>query len=79
MKQNELFNKCCENVDPKTREEVWKQMKFTQIRRTGSDETALYAISDHKATIGEFVEEVLKQNPGEWGCIEVNGFKCEYR
>lgn len=26
MKQNELFNKCCENIDPKTREEVWKQM-----------------------------------------------------
>ena len=33
-------------------------MKFTQIRGTGSDETALYAISDHKATIGEFVDEV---------------------
>lgn len=26
MKQNELFNKCCENCDPKTIEEVWKQM-----------------------------------------------------
>ena len=54
-------------------------MKFTQIRGTGNDETALYAISDHKATIGEFVEEVLEQKPGEWGYIEVNGFKCEYR
>lgn len=56
-------------------------MKFKQISKTFSDETAHFAVSDYKATtIGEFVDEVLKENPKEWGKIEVvGGYECEYR
>ena len=39
MKQNELFNKCCENIDPKTREEVWRQMD-KELGRTELEQAA---------------------------------------
>ena len=47
-------------------------MRFTKIGPTGGDETAPYTVTDYRAkTIVEFVNEVLEQNPKEWGYIEV--------
>lgn len=60
-------------------------MKCTRISEMRGDETASYLIEDYKATtLGEFVEEVLKENPKEWGYISFNGSfvanrnRCEY-
>lgn len=46
MKQNELFNKCCENIDPKTREEVWKQMD-EELGRTELEQAAAEYADKH--------------------------------
>lgn len=46
MKQNELFNKCCENIDPKTREEVWKQMD-KELGRTELEQAAAEYADKH--------------------------------
>ena len=56
-------------------------MRLLQKGRIGSDETAPYAVYDYKAiTANEFVSEVLREFPNEWGYIEVNGFgRVEYR
>ena len=63
-------------------------MKFQQIGRTAGDETTPYKVSDFKSrTVGEFIQEVLKENPSEWGYISVGGHfyqsrrkgSCEYR
>lgn len=56
-------------------------MNRIQTHSTGSDETAPYAVYDYKAiTANDFVGEVLKENPSEWGYINVNGFgRVEYK
>ena len=56
-------------------------MRFIQTHATGSDETAPFDIMDYKAkTVGEFIDEVLKERPNEWGYFDVYGFgRCEYR
>ena len=55
-------------------------MKFRQRTRTFSDETALYWVTEYKAgTVGEFVDEVLKECPRDWGYIETPEGRCEYR
>ena len=48
-------------------------------------EITSYIVEDYKATtLGEFVEEVLKERPHEWGYISFNGSfvvnknRCEY-
>lgn len=40
MKQNELFNKCVENCDPKTRDEVWREMD-KELGRTELEQAAI--------------------------------------
>jgi len=62
-------------------------MRFTQIGRTAGDETSPYKVTDYEAkTVGEFIQEVLKERPGEWGYISVNrhfyqdgSTSCEYK
>jgi hypothetical protein len=47
-------------------------MKYRAIGRTRGDETTPYAVSDYKArTVGEFIQEVLTENRGDWGHIAV--------
>ena len=60
-------------------------MKYTRITEIRGDETASYLVEGYKAaTLGEFVEEVLKESPKDWGYISFNGSfvmtgdKCEY-
>lgn len=57
-------------------------MKFTQTHAVGSDETAPFDVSEYEAkNVGEFVNEVLKSHPNEWGTISVRSkyFRVEYR
>ena len=55
-------------------------MKLIRTSKVFGDETALYDVVDYKATtVGEFITEVLKEFPREWGYIEVKHSKCEYR
>lgn len=63
-------------------------MKLTAIGRTMGDETTPYKVTDYQAkTVVEFVNEVLKEEPKEWGYFEVKhetrGFlfspRIEYR
>lgn len=43
-------------------------MKLTQISQTRGDCTASYNVTDYKSTtVGEFIDEVLKEFPSEWG------------
>ena len=60
-------------------------MKLTRTSEIRGDETASYIVEKYKATtLGEVVEEVLKERPHEWGYISFNGSfvanrnKCEY-
>lgn len=56
-------------------------MKFYSTGSTRGDCTAPYEVSDYKAkTVGEFIEEVLKEKADEWGYISVDGLQiCEYK
>lgn len=63
-------------------------MKFQQVGRTAGDETTPYKVTDFKSrTVGEFIQEVLREYPKEWGYISVGGHfyqqrqkgSCEYR
>ena len=63
-------------------------MRFQQVGRTAGDETTPYKVTDFKSrTVGEFIQEVLTENPSEWGYISVGGHfyqprqkgSCEYR
>lgn len=63
-------------------------MKFTQIGETMGDETTPYEVTEQKSrTVREFIEEVLKEKPQEWGYISVGKHfyqdgaigVCEYR
>ena len=64
-------------------------MIFKQAGHTSGDETTPYTVSDWKSrTVGEFIQEVLKENPKEWGYISVGHWyrgsemfkgECEYR
>ena len=63
-------------------------MKFTQIGKTMGDETTPYEVTEQKSrTVREFIEEVLKEKPHEWGYISVGKHYyqggaigvCEYR
>lgn len=65
-----------------------KNMRFQKVGRTAGDETTPYEVSGFKSrTVGEFIQEVLKENPNEWGYISVGGHfyqlrkrgSCEYR
>lgn len=48
-------------------------MKLTRTSEIRGDETASYIVEEYKATtLGEFVEEVLKERPHEWGYISFN-------
>ncbi|MBR3856416.1 MAG: hypothetical protein IKM68_00350 [Bacteroidaceae bacterium] len=47
-------------------------MKLTAIGRTMGDETTPYKVTEYQAkTVAEFVNEVLKEEPKEWGYFEV--------
>ena len=47
-------------------------MKFTETGRTSSDETTPYSVTEYESTtVREFIEEVLKEKPNEWGYIQV--------
>ena len=49
-------------------------MRFTQTGRTGSDCTAPYEVTDYESkTAADFIMEVIRQYPNEWGCFEVSG------
>lgn len=63
-------------------------MKFTQIGQTRGDECATYKVTDWKSrTVGEFIQEVLKECSNDWGYISVGKHfyqggaigVCEYR
>lgn len=56
-------------------------MKFYSTGPTRGDCTAPYEVTDYKAkTVGEFVDEVLKEKADEWGYISVDGVRiCEYK
>lgn len=57
-------------------------MTLIQVGRTGSDETAPFSVMDYKAkTIVEFINEVLKERPHEWGFFQAKtiGGRVEYR
>lgn len=57
-------------------------MRREQISPVRGDCTASYSISGYKAkTIGEFVDEVLAECKGEWGCFRDENFNriCEYK
>lgn len=63
-------------------------MRFQQVGRTAGDETTPYKVLDFKSrAVGEFTQEVLMENPDEWGYISVGGHfyqtrkrgSCEYR
>ena len=63
-------------------------MRFQQVGRTAGDETTPYKVIGFKSrTVSEFIQEVLKENPKEWGYISVGGHfyqtrrkgSCEYR
>ena len=61
-------------------------MKFKQVGNVRGDETAPYEVTDYKAqTVADFVDEVLREKPREWGYISVfegcffNAPRCEYR
>lgn len=63
-------------------------MKFQQVGRTAGDETTPYKVTDFVSrTVGEFIQEVLSDEPLEWGYISVGGHFyqprkkgcCEYR
>ena len=63
-------------------------MKFTQIGKTMGDVTTPYEVTEQKSrTVKEFIEEVLKEKPQEWGYISVGKHfyqdgasgVCEYR
>lgn len=56
-------------------------MKFHSTGPTRGDCTAPYEVTDFKAkTVGEFIEEVLKEKADEWGYISVDGVRiCEYK
>ncbi len=63
-------------------------MKFTQLAFESGDCTAPYFVTDYKAkTVGEFIQEVLKERSNEWGYISVGRHfyqsniigVCEYR
>lgn len=63
-------------------------MKFTQIGETMGDETTPYEVTEQKSrTVREFIEEVLKEKPQDWGYISVGKHfnqdgaigVCEYR
>lgn len=65
-----------------------KNMRFQQVGRLAGDETTPYEVSGFKSrTVGEFIQEVLEENPNEWGYISVGGHfyqqrksgSCEYR
>ena len=51
-------------------------MRFIQTHSMGSDCTAPYDVKDYKAkTVREFIQEMLKERPNEWGEISV---KCSF-
>lgn len=59
-------------------------MRFIQTHSMGSDCTAPYDVEDYKAkTVREFIPEMLKERPNEWGKIQVKmmfcGGFCTYR
>jgi hypothetical protein len=59
-------------------------MRFIQTHSMGSDCTAPYDVKDYKAkTVREFIQEMLKERPNEWGKIQVKkmfgGGFCTYR
>lgn len=57
-------------------------MRREQISQLRGDCTVSYSISGYKATtIGEFVDEVLAECKGEWGCFtdEKHNIISEYR
>ena len=61
-------------------------MKLTATGPVRGDETRPYIVEGYKATtVGEFIEEVLKEFPNEWGHFSFNGSfisnpnTCEYR
>ena len=56
-----------------------RKMKHTQISGTFGDETALYAVEYKATTVGEFVEEVLRECPDDWGEIRLDTCRCGYR
>ena len=54
-------------------------MKLIRTSNVFGDETALYDVVDYKATtVGEFITEVLKEFPREWGYIEIENVRYEY-
>ena len=62
MKQNELFNKCCENIDPKTREEVWKQMDKELGRKENRGNAPKIPSISPKKELEQAAEEENKTN-----------------
>lgn len=55
---------------------------LTQVTQTFGDCTAGYRVDlDKEYTVSEFINEVLKEKPNEWGYFEIKRFmlKAEYR
>lgn len=55
-------------------------MRFVSTSVMGGDCTTAYNVYDYPTTVGEFIDEILKNYKKEWGEINVNGFgRCEYK
>ena len=54
-------------------------MKFEQLRPEGSDCTAPYRVTNYRSkTIGEFIQEIIKDRPNEWGSINLQKKDCPW-
>lgn len=61
-------------------------MQFTKLHPEAGDCTAPYSVTNYKATtVGELIQEIIKENPREWGYIGIKDGQsifgnpnCEY-
>lgn len=53
-------------------------IKLKQTSPTGSDETAAFEVETDRETVADLVSDILNHK-GEWGFIEIDGKKYEYR
>lgn len=53
-------------------------IKLKQTSPTGSDETAAFEVETDRETVADLVSDILNHK-GDWGFIEIDGNKYEYR
>lgn len=53
--------------------------KLVCLSGPGGDETTLYRVEFKKTcTVEEFINEILKKRPNEWGTISIGKFQLKY-